>query len=685
MAHSEKTIISTKAAPNGQVVDIFGAPVAGAQVLLYYHWSHWGLGNRVVETVVTDATGHFTFKSPLTFSTPRGTDRDDHYVLIASRDGLAPAWMIFAEGTPEFTDYSLCLTRPVSQVCEVFDMKAKPVEGATVYLVSALAQANRGPIFSESLHLPEDLGIWRGMTDAAGRVTLTNLPDTQFQLIATKPGSELRYFADTTPDGSQRFTLRPEGVLEGRVLDPQGNPVEGATVWIYPARPWRFHIFFMAKTDKEGRYRIDKIWCEGRTEGSGRYKAGIRHARFTVATLEVAFARGQSINDFDFHAVPGTEIVGKLLNSADEKPVAGGLIYLDSPSGRQTVKTDMEGGFRCRVAPGEIHVFFGSPPGGMYAEDVRSRRRDSTSLQTNVSGDEMQITLRSGRMGLLGTVRGKVVDAHGNPVRYASVSPALTDKSHTRIHTSAWSGNIFRNIYTDDEGVFVATMPVGFEVTFAVNNLAGDEGGVISFEFVSDSLVLPEPLVLRPLADVDFVLVDLTGAPRCNFAVEVTPLAKGVDYWMSRQEHTTDAEGRLRLKHVMPSLTYRISPPKAIITWGVFDPATQPIPATILVADCFVLRAVDSYGNAVSVKRLIDFFVWMGTGEDRVRWTNNVPENQEKLGTELLLPRQTFMRQPGSEIEMRLETEAGKFIRAIGYLPEEGSAILRVVCSDRED
>ncbi|HEX4139353.1 MAG TPA: carboxypeptidase-like regulatory domain-containing protein [Candidatus Methylacidiphilales bacterium] len=684
MADPEKPIVSTKAAPRGQVVDILGMPIADARVLLYHHINHWGLGNQVVETVVTDATGHFLFKTPLTFRTPHGTDRNDHYVLIASNENLAPAWAIIVAGTPEPAGYSLCMTKPASQACEVFDMRAKPVEGATVYLVHAIAQADRAPIFPESLHLPGDLGICRGVTDASGRVTLTNLPDTRCQLIATKPGSELRYVADTTPDGTQRFTLRPEGVLEGRVVDPQGNPVEGATVWIYPERPWNFHVYFMAKTDQEGRYRIDKIWCEGRTPHSGHYRAGIRHARFTVATREVAFARGQSIAGFDFEAVPGTEIVGRLLNPADEQPVAGGLVYIDSKSGRQTALTDMEGEFRCRVAPGEVFVFFGSPPGGMYAEDDRGLRRDPTTRRTNASGDEMRVTLRTGRLGRLGAMQGRVVDAVGNPVRFASVSPALTDKAHTRIHTSGWTGNIFRDIHTNEAGIFTATMPVGFEVTFAVQNSAGVAGAVISSEFLSDPLVLSEPVVLRPLLAADFVLVDLSGAPRCNFTVEVTPRARGVDYWTSRQEITTDAEGRLRLEHVMPGLTYRIAPADAHFDCGVFDPATRPAPVTVLVTDRYILRVVDSGGRAISVKKLMDFFVWIGPDDEKSQWTNNVPDKPEKMGDELLLPKETFLSQPGKQIDMRLQTEAGKIVQATGYLPGEGSVILRVVCHDDE-
>src|SRR5947207_708062 len=49
----------TLAPPVGTVKDGDGAPISGAEVLLYYNHSRWGLGNGIVETVRTDAAGAF--------------------------------------------------------------------------------------------------------------------------------------------------------------------------------------------------------------------------------------------------------------------------------------------------------------------------------------------------------------------------------------------------------------------------------------------------------------------------------------------------------------------------------------------------------------------------------------------------------------------------------------------------
>src|ERR1700744_1014920 len=98
MALSDKAIVSSKGAPKGRAVDWHGAPLAGVDVLLYHRVSHWGLGNRIVEKVITNADGHFVFTRPLTFTVASGTDRHDHYLLIATRNGFAPAWKIIVGG-----------------------------------------------------------------------------------------------------------------------------------------------------------------------------------------------------------------------------------------------------------------------------------------------------------------------------------------------------------------------------------------------------------------------------------------------------------------------------------------------------------------------------------------------------------------------------------------------------------
>ena len=677
MADPDNVIANTKAAPSGQIVDSLGAPVAGAHVLLYYSVSYWGLDDQIVEQVTSDAQGHFAFSHSLTFKTPNGTDRHDHYVIIASHDGFAPAWTQIVGGTPEQKSFNMQLTSPVSQTFEVVDLNGQPVQGATVWLRYAGAQANKAPFFTDALTLPKDLGICHAVTDTAGKATIVNLPDTQRAMTVSKRGFEDETSGNSTETGL-RFTLKPGATLEGRVTDPLGLPVEGATVWLYPK--FRWHVYFMAKTDKDGHFHIDKIWSNGNTKDWGKYQVGIRDSRFTAATRDIAFTSGQTITGFDFHAISGTEIIGKLLDPVTQQPVAGGEVYIDGSSGRQTRLTDANGQFKCRVVDDTVRIFFGLPPGGTYAVDDRSSGY-SSSIQTRAFGAELPITLYTpGALGKLGKVRGKVIDATGKSVAFCQVSAAVTENPRTRILTSGWTGNIFRGVYTDKDGAFTLTLPVGFTFTLTAANPTGSESGIVSAKLSSDSLDLPESIVLRSTPGADLILTDLSGAPRRNFAVEVTPQAKGVDMWLNKKDYKTDAQGNLHLDNTTPGLTYRITQRGSQYAWSIFDPAnlTGGTEATkLLITDRYILRVVDSHEQTIRVKNLKEFFVWILSRGQRVRWTNNPPYSLGKFGADVTLDRETIvLGQPGDKIDMLLQTEGGDLVRASGIIPGDGSGIL---------
>jgi protocatechuate 3,4-dioxygenase beta subunit len=688
MANPATQIANTKSAPVGQVIDCVGTPVASAEVWLYYSASYWGLDDHLVEKVISGAKGHFAFTQPLTFKTPNGTDRHDHYILIATHDGLAPAWTRIVGGTQEQRDFQLQLTKPVSQTFEVVDLNGQPVEGATIWLRHASAQANKTPFFADALSLPHDLGIFHAVTDGTGTATIVNLPDTQRTMAVSKQGFEDEIGGHPT-ESSLCFKLKPGATLEGRVTDPLGLPVEEATVWLYPKFGW--NMYFMARTDKDGRYRIEKIWSNGEKKDWGKYQVGIRSSRFTAATREVAFSSGQNISGYDISATSGTEIVGKLLDPATEQPVAGAEVYIDGSSGRQTRRTDPNGQFRCRVMEDTVRIFFGLPPGGTFVIDERSRDSKS-SVQTRAFGPELPVTLYTpSALGKLGTLRGKVVDATGRPQPFCHVIPAVTDTPRTRILTSGWKGNIFRGVYTQDDGTFTLVFPVGFAFTLTATTPTGNESGISSAKLSTDPFDLPDPIVLQSTRSADLILTDLSGTPRPNFAVDVIPQAKGVDLWLNKKEYKTDARGNLHLENIAPGLTYRIAQGDSEYAWTTFDPINQTDGrgvTKLLITDRCILRVVDSSGQTIPIKYLKEFFVWILNHGKRVQWTHTWPDNDtlEKLGADVTLPcKYIVLAKPGEQVDMLLETESGALVRATSSVPSAGSAVLLAQVTEMSD
>ncbi len=680
MAETDPAMANTKAPPVGIVTDASGAPVPGAEVLLYSKKSEYGTKNRVVEKVTTDTKGRFAFTQPLPFKAPHGTDRFDHYILAATHEGLAPAWAVIVGGTPEQKEFTLQLTKPNTQTFEVVDLQGRPVEGATVWLTYAGVQEEKEPFLHESMELPEDLGICHGVTDATGKTTITNLPDTSRSLVASKPGFADESGCGTPSTGIPRFTLKPGATLEGRVIDPLGLPVEGATVWLYPKFGW--HLYFMGQTDHEGRYSIPKIWSTGTQKDWGKYEVGIRDDRFTAIIRTVAFTSGQTITGFDLAAVPGTKILGTLLDPVTQEPIAGGEVYVDSESGRQGVVTDIAGKFDARVMEGKARIFFGGPPGGTYVDEEARPGSFRSSLDTRVSGAEFPVTIYSpSGLGKLGLVRGKVVDGAGKPAAFSSVAVALTEKPDTRLSTTGWSGNIFRGATSAADGTFSRTLPVGFGLTFIASSLDGEKCGLLSAKSTSDPYDCPSPVVLQATVTADLLLLDLAGKPRPNLEVQINPQAFGVDLWLNQSTEKTDAKGILHLKHLNPDLSYKVATGDFQTTWSLFLPtvpaAAQPVP--LLITDRYLLRAIDADGQPVAIKKIKEFTVWILYQGSRSRWTDEAPTKLEKLGADIVLLRKTIvLAKPGDKMELLLEAESGALVRASGTIPDDVSGVLLV-------
>ncbi len=671
----------SKPAPSGEVVDAAGAPVAGAQILLYHIVNEWGLGNGVAERAVANSAGHFAFKKPLTFQTPAGSARTDHYFLIASHEGYAPGWKAILGGTPEQASFRLQLTPPASQTFQAVDMQGQPAAGVTIWLRSVYPQG-RAPVFKEGLSLTEDIGLCSGVTGAAGTLTLANLPDTQRGFGASKAGFEDATMSYTPRVGAPPFVMKPGATLEGRVIDPSGLPIAGATVWLYPRFGW--NMYFLGKTDGDGRYRIGKIWSNRSEPNWGKYQVGLRDARFTAPTSDLLFTSGQTINGFDIHAVPGTQVLGKLLDPSNGKPVAGGLVAVDSLNGRENCWTDAEGRFRCRAAEGEVTAFYESPPEGAYTTEGGSPDFPSF-IRANSSGAELDLTVYTpGPMGKLGALTGNIVDPDGRPVPYAKISAVVRNLKGV-VNLPGWRGNTLRRIAADEAGAFRIELPVGLPCDILATSASGNQSGAASALLKGSELALPAPLALKPARIAYAILQDLSGNPLPDLSVTVVSLLNGAESGMAGRTYRSNQDGRLRMSDIDPSLTYQIEPATSQYAWALFHPSKDPAapPQSILISDRYIVRLTDRAGHPVPIKNVTAFSVWILDGGRRVQWTNGPPKDVEKLGDDLTLDRQSIvLGKPGDRIDLTLETGAGESVQASGSIPEGNSGIIAAKITD---
>ena len=168
---------------------------------------------------------------------------------------------------------------------QVSDAEGRPIEGARVALV--LIEDQSSGISSEPHH--------RAVTDTQGRYRLHSIPrhlpagkPVKLSVVVTKDGfasvdSPVFLFqpgADDSPQMAAPIRLEPGDSLRGRVVDPEGRPVEG--VWVEPGGSYGLRSQF-TRTDAQGRFtvrdlpkaqvylyfRYGELWASGKYIGDG--------------------------------------------------------------------------------------------------------------------------------------------------------------------------------------------------------------------------------------------------------------------------------------------------------------------------------------------------------------------------------------------------------------------------------
>lgn len=676
MAQDSEGVANTKPAPRGIVVDENEHPVAGARVILYHAKDYWGVGNRVLEEVRSDSAGRFTFSTELKFAVPNGNTKTDHYIAFATLTSKAIAWSNITGGVPSKDSLTLKLTKPVTQTYEVVDLHGKPVEGATVWLRYAGFDKNKPGPFEGSFLLSEDLGLSSAVTDHAGKAVLANLPDTTYSVAASKTGCEDEMFCATPRDGVPRFTVKPGAVLEGRVLDPFGQPLEGAKVSLYPTFKW--DQFFIGKTDKDGRYRIEKIWSNGSDPNWGKYKVRIEHPRFTAEEREVAFTSGQTTTGFDIRAEVGTELIGGVVDPATKQPVAGAKVTIDSKAGRNALRTDLEGKFRLHVPSGEFYAFIETPPGGHYYQEEKPNSHSARAFGTETP----LVLLLPGRLGKLGVLHGKVLSEDGSPVPGGKVSVVVPGPFLIR---PDGRGNAFGNVVTVKDGSFmIEEMPVDLPFTLFARDRDGKLAGIHSGAMKNETERLSESLIVHATTSAEITVLDVEGKPRANLTVGVAPVINGES--VAKKEMKTDAKGQLRVPGVIPGVRYRLSQPSTRPYMEGYSTTIELVPAktsisserqTVTLSDRYVVRILGVDGQPVGIQRFNEYFVHIDFDGRRSKWSNGPLRILERRDNDVLVSRETLiLGKAGDPIEFLLQTTDGSLLRAHGALPTDGSALI---------
>jgi large repetitive protein len=246
-----KLTLSAGAPVSGRVVDEGGKGVEGARVRFSgaSDWSQQASDRH--DAAVSAKDGAFTLPSM-----PAGSFR-----FVATHEDFAPGTspLITLDAKAPKTDVTIVMAAGAVVRGRVVDAAKNGVGGARVRLGS-VAVNRRAMIFEAPR---------QAYTNSSGEFELKGVPRRALSVVALHDtGSSATVDVDTTNGDAKDvvLTLDVTGVISGTVVDPQGNPIEGAQVTAGPSfadnrtqmdfSAWRLRGFPQSLSDAGGAWKL---------------------------------------------------------------------------------------------------------------------------------------------------------------------------------------------------------------------------------------------------------------------------------------------------------------------------------------------------------------------------------------------------------------------------------------------
>lgn len=356
----------------GQVVDDREQPIAGASVVIDAH---------PPRETITETDGSFAFDGLV----PRTYRVEAHAAALLA----GPVAMRLTATSPPIV---LRMRRAARIVVTVRGLDETPLAGALVELRA--------------------LGVRTMLTSGDGTAVLDGVGGGWHVLKVSASGyastlQEVAVVDDPGRETAVTVRLRDGVALAGTVIDPNGAPVEGASVVAEPVSRYESlaapHLDAVV-TDAKGRWRITGVARES-------MRVGARHAGFApTVTAPISLEDGASREDIVIALERGARITGRVVDSAGAA-VPGAEVRVMGEGGAAAVRRvtcDAGGGFSLEGLP-RRRIYLAA-----FAEQASS---GPTSIGLD-GGDRDGVVLRLERVATLG---GTVVTRSGEPVPEARV------------------------------------------------------------------------------------------------------------------------------------------------------------------------------------------------------------------------------------------------------------------------
>ena len=328
-----------------------GQPIEGATIYAYSGAADW---ERIEAETQTYKDGAFVFDAL--------TNVPDR-LLIASKPGWAFGWT-YVKGTENREDVAIELHEAESVCGTVLNTEEKPIQGACIqaYYVK-LSEASVGMCESK---------VARATTDFEGHFCLSDIPKgAGLAIQITHPDYSLMNYIKLVAGAKDlTFKLAKGGTIEGHLLyGTTGEPAAG--IMLAAIRSDFAMGLTLAKTDEDGFFCLENL-----TPGLySVYLESKLDAWTMVAAKEVLVSEGQTVSGIELKLIKGGWITGRLTDADTGEPFADKwLAFHDSsrqgvPSGAGA-KTDENGVYRFRAAPGEATIHLSPSPGYVGPEQI---------------------------------------------------------------------------------------------------------------------------------------------------------------------------------------------------------------------------------------------------------------------------------------------------------------------------
>jgi protocatechuate 3,4-dioxygenase beta subunit len=517
--------LARAASVRGAVVNDAGIPVAGAQL------------KAGEASAVADTTGRFHLPA---VAAKKGM------AIEASANGYEDAALVLdlEPGEDLDLDEPLVLTAMAGLSGRVFDPAGEPLAGVAVAATK------------------DSFDMSSGETDAGGRYFIAEPAEGTLTLTFKHPEylaeqlKEIRYRkGDRTVAPDVR--LRPGGVIVARILDPKGQPVEGATARIIPAGgELNFGTIMLLgmgdsdlpESDQEGKLRLPGL-------DTGTYLLRVDAAGYRPFVRKDIAVRVPETTSIEIVLDAGLSITGRVL-SDDDRPLEGVTIRATFEEDQEgagsmqekilfanegvTATSDEDGRFVVRGLP-DVTV-------DLAVEKEGYARRFVSDVEPGTS----DLTVKLERTG---AVSGMVLDdVSGEPVGGASINVDDGTSTHQ---------------VTDEDGTFIVPNVTAGKFTVTVTSMEHVPAEVTDIEVRSGAttsglevrLKHGEVLVGRVIRRSD-------GLPVSKATVSVNePVSRSAE---------SDQEGRFELRG-LPSGVYAVS-----VTSGNYSRRTMegvPVPS----------------------------------------------------------------------------------------------------------